>query len=292
MKKWMITAVMVTTLWLPACSSGGGGSDAVVDGGNDAVRDVPGDPGSDRSDHDEGQDPGLQDEGQDPGLQDEGHETLTDVVSDQGIDAKVDAAEDTVKDTPPEDAGNAGPFGFTIRVPQAHEVECEGGRPGSPATFEFWDTDWICTLEYGGVSGHVYVQSTPVACHVTLSAVPEFTTAGAWISVGGKVTPISPATYDWGGNHHNDSLEVVSGGNKFKYYHSSFGFGWRKCQNMDCILVYDQTGADLVEDGCTKERTLPATCVLVDHEGHVPEFVDVSELPADQWPCPGDPNDR
>jgi len=276
-------------LWLAACSSGGGNADAALDSGKDIATDVPVDPGSDLV-VDPGSDQAV-DTVQDTGPLDPGQDQGIDLPPDAGMDAGQDAAKDTVADDGG-DAGNAGPFGFDIRVPQEHEFKCDGGIPGMFDDATFWDADWICTFEYKETSGHVYVQNTPVGCNVMMSPVPDFESPGAWMSVDGVVTAIGVGSYNWGGNHHNDSMEIDYGGNHFKYYHSSIGFGWRKCQDMDCIKVYDQAGQDMVEDGCTKERTLPATCVLIEHDGSVPEFVDVSELPEDQWPCPGDPNYR
>ncbi|HPA58115.1 MAG TPA: hypothetical protein PLT70_11890, partial [bacterium] len=106
------------------------------------------------------------------------------------------------------------------------------------------------------------------------------TSVGSWISFDGAVSEITGANYDWGGNHHNDFLEFSYSGKKFKIYHSSFGYGWRSCQNMDCM----QVGDPVTEDGCTKERTLPSVCQEVSADGTVGSFEDTFE------PCAGDPN--
>jgi hypothetical protein len=52
---------------------------------------------------------------------------------------------------------------------------------------------------------------------------------------------------------------------------------------MDCIQVSDQ-GGDMTEDGCTKDRTLPAACVQMMADGTHDPLEDTFE------PCPGDPN--
>lgn len=54
---------------------------------------------------------------------------------------------------------------------------------------------------------------------------------------------------------------------------------------MDCLQLLEGGGL-VTEDGCTKERTLPVTCVQVADDGTVPELVDTFA------PCPGDPNYR
>ena len=144
-------------------------------------------------------------------------------------------------------------------------------------------TDWLCTFAHGGQSGYLYMQGSPKDCTCTMGCTPTFATQ-AWLSIDGKVTEVTPASYDWGGNHNNDSLEFAFGGKAFKAYHSSFGFGWRKCQPMDCLQVEDKIAGTVSEDGCTKARTLPIACVPIEKDGTHAALTDTFK------PCPGDPN--
>lgn len=179
--------------------------------------------------------------------------------------------------------GGTEELGFTIRTPEERSVTCSEypeGFPTGPKTFA--DADWLCTYDYGGVTGYIYIASTPVDCEWTLDANPVFETKRAQISIDGAVTDLTDAAYDWGGNHHNDSLTFTYEGSSFQYYHSSFGFGFRSCQNMDCTTVSE--GTTLVEDGCTKERTLPIVCQQIMPDGTHGELVDTF------MPCAGDPN--
>jgi len=212
-----------------------------------------------------------------------GQDTAPDVPADSLPDTALDAIQsDTQEDIPP-DTGTTDPFGFNIRIPQIHTLECEGGPMGDD-TIDQTDVDWVCTFDHDGVSGHIYLQATPTSCFMVMSPTPVFEAAGAWISIDGVLTNLENSGYEWGGNHHNDWLHFDYQGQTYKYYHSSFGWGWRQCQPMDCIQVYSPGMDDLVEDGCTMDRTLPAVCVQVEEDGTYPELVDNFE------PCAGDPN--
>jgi hypothetical protein len=176
-------------------------------------------------------------------------------------------------------AGGSSEFGFEYRLPEMHTLTCVS--PDFPGGIEIdqLDQDWLCTFEQGSVHGYIYVQSTPTDTNEF--CVPIMTTVQAQISIDGQVSALQNAQYDWGGNHHNDSLTFEYDGIGFEYYHSSFGYGWRACHPMDCARVDD--GVTL-EDGCTMERTRPVVCVLIEEDGSHAELVDTFE------PCPGDPN--
>jgi hypothetical protein len=141
------------------------------------------------------------------------------------------------------------------------------------------DTDWLCTFQEGSVEGYIYVQSTPTGTNEF--CVPIMTVVQAQISIDGQVSALQNAQYDWGGNHNNDFLTFEYDDKSFEYYHSSFGYGWRACHPMDCMLVDD---GQTLDDGCTMERTRPVVCVLIEDDGSHDELVDTFE------PCPGDPN--
>ena len=111
---------------------------------------------------------------------------------------------------------------------------------------------------------------------------PLYESAGAWLSVDNLVSPIA-ASYDYGGRHHNDEITAEIEGASWRFAHSSYGFGFRVCQPMDCLQRLDAGGA-VVEDGCTVERTLPIACVPVDADGTHGALSDTFA------PCPGDPN--
>ncbi len=185
-------------------------------------------------------------------------------------------------DVAPVDVGPADEFGFYIRKPQEHDLLCSQFPDRIPEfPFTTADTDWLCTFKWGDASGHIYVQATPVECFVLMTPQPVYGTE-AWLSVEGEASSLKNADYDYGGNHNNDFFEFDWQGERIKYYHSSFGFGWRACQPMDCIQVYDLEG-NLLEDGCTTERTLPVTCVPIKADGTYDELVDDFEK------CSGDP---
>jgi hypothetical protein len=171
---------------------------------------------------------------------------------------------------------NQNPSGFNIRIPQTRSVSCSG----TPTDFD--DMDWICSFSYQGKTATVYAQSNPTGCNVVLTEIATYTTVSAKIAVNGTVSDLQDAAYDWGGNHHNDSLAFTYEGTHFNYYHSSFGFGWRSCQNMDCLQVLDDAGA-AKEDGCTSARTMPIVCSLIQPDGTY------ASLSVDTFAkCPGD----
>jgi hypothetical protein len=171
---------------------------------------------------------------------------------------------------------------FDVRVPAEHQVTCSQYPEGmQPEPQDYSDVDWLCTFAYGGASGVLYLQATPTDCRLDMQTVAIYTSE-AWLALDGLVHAPGAPVYDWGGNHRNDFLTFDFQGHHFRYYHSSLGYGWRKCQPMDCMQVYDASGVTLQEDGCTKERTLPVTCVQVKADGTWPALVDTFA------PCPGD----
>jgi hypothetical protein len=175
--------------------------------------------------------------------------------------------------------------GFVIRTPSSHSFNCNSPSTGESSSETFSDADWICSFSYNGKTGAVYIQSTPTACKVVMSAMPVFTTATAQISFDGKVSELTNAKYDWGGNHHNDSLSFAYEKDTFKYYHSSFGFGWRSCQNMDCLQVSAGSTDSVTTDGCKSDRAIPIVCSQIKEDGSY------DSLSVDSFKkCLGDPN--
>lgn len=267
-------AIVAAALAVLSCGGGSGDKDAAAsDGGADAAEisgevlaDVPTDVPADNG--------RGEDTGKDGGPGDSGGKD-----SNPGDSGQDDAG-------PGDESGDLGPdFGFDIRVPETHSLECTGGgMPGGPEKMDVLDTDWICTFDYAGMSGHVYVQSTPAACVVLWDALPEFDSQG-WISLDGKVSELAGEYYDWGGNHNNDYFEFDFDGKHYRYYHSSCGFGWRKCFPMDCIVV-SAPGGGIIEDGCGEDRSLPAVCMPIKEDGTYDPLIDAFEkCPGDQGPC-------
>ncbi len=202
-----------------------------------------------------------------------------------GSDAGTKADAATADAGPGQDAGtpDTGGYvderGFSIRIPQLRTVPMES-FDGQSGTTELRDLDYVCTFKYGGEEGFLYVQSDGVASRQM--AGTEYAARAAFWSFGKVVTPAPGTEYDYGGNHHNDSIDLTRGGKKLRYYHSSFGFGWRSCMAPDCLQVLD--GTTVVEDGCTTERKLPVWCERVADDGALKPLVDGYKK------CLGDPN--
>ena len=168
---------------------------------------------------------------------------------------------------------------FNPRVPDQKAYACINKE------MEINDTlaqhDVICTFKYDGMDGYVYLQAAPTSCTAFMQAIPEFDDVKIQLYVNGSMAKVSKAAYDWGGNHHVDEISFVYDGKEYRYAHSSVGFGWRPCQEMDCMMVYSADGK-LVKDGCGEDRSLPIVCNVVDEKGKVGSFEDNFEV------CPGD----
>jgi len=189
-------------------------------------------------------------------------------LPEEAADLPVDAPDDTVEDAPTDVGpdGTAPDFGFDIRVPQQGELP---------------QIDYVCTFPAAWPRTWLYVQNDGVSCGMMVGC--QYANVGAWVSVDGVVQALAGVVYNYGGNHHNDSVQVPWQGQVLNYYHSSFGWGWRKCQPMDCVQVMNLSQI-VLDDGCTPDRTIPVTCVEVDPTGAVPAF------PVTFEKCPGDPN--
>jgi hypothetical protein len=160
-------------------------------------------------------------------------------------------------------------FGFQIRTLREYDLE-----PYKSVS----DADFVCSFNYGEINGYFYIRTTPISCGT--EEVCHYETAGAWVSINGVVEVVEDATYNWGGQHHNDSIRLKYDGLTYRFYHSSFGFGWRACQPPDCLQIENDDA--LVQDGCYPVRSLPIVCRLVNFDGTFDPLVDDFET------CPGD----
>jgi hypothetical protein len=143
--------------------------------------------------------------------------------------------------------------------------------------------DWLCTFEDGQASGYVYARLLQTGTsHAGLAEVPVYSVELAQISLNGVVSALEATTYDYGGGHHNDSLSFDYAGKTHRYYHSSFGFGFRSCQPMDCRNVYALGTTTLEGEGCASDRSLPEVCVVIKPDSTHDPLADRFKK------CPGD----
>ncbi len=192
------------------------------------------------------------------------------------LDAPVDPAGDAageIADTAGDTAACEGTafHGFCVRVPGKHVLP----------SGEQWDLDQLCTYASGGNPGFLYVQATPSVLDDVTGL--QYATVGAWVSFGDVAQAVT-AKYDGGGNHRNDWCEIDFGKTVLKYYHSSFGYGWRCCQPMDCFQVLDGPAGAVTDNGCGADRMHPVVCVKVQQDGTWADLVDTFAK------CAGDPN--
>jgi hypothetical protein len=139
-------------------------------------------------------------------------------------------------------------YGFNVRKPGAMNL------------------DWLCTFD--GKSSFVYARLLQTGTErIGIAETPVYMVELAQISVNGKLSELANAHYDYGGGHHNDALSFDYDGATHSYYHSSFGFGFRSCQPMDCRNVYAPGTTTLQTEGCAPARSLPETCVSIEADG-------------------------
>lgn len=168
---------------------------------------------------------------------------------------------------------------FDIRKPDQKAYACH------LAAMDIHDTipahDMVCTFKYDKLDGYIYMQGTPTSCEGFMQALPVIENPKIELYVNGEKAKVTKPAYDWGGNHHVDEISFEYDGKKFAYNHSSIGFGWRPCQEMDCMKVYSANGK-LIADGCGEDRTLPIVCNVVDKDGKFGTFEDKFKV------CEGD----
>jgi hypothetical protein len=157
-----------------------------------------------------------------------------------------------------------GEYGFAFR------------KPGTD------NLDLLCTFHDGDEPAYVYVRLVQTGTLPVLGMPPIYSVQLAQISLSGVVSDLAGAQYDYGGGHHNDALSFEYAGKTQRYYHSSFGFGFRRCQNMDCRNVYALGTTTLETEGCASDRKLPEACVSIESDGTHAPLVDSF------MKCPGD----
>ena len=160
---------------------------------------------------------------------------------------------------------------FNVRVPNQESYVCESPIMETSETIA--EHDIICTFKHGKLDGFIYMQGTPTSCSGFMQKFPVIENPKIQLYVNGAEAKVSETAYDWGGNHHVDEISFVYDGKKYAYNHSSMGFGWRPCQEMDCMKVYSANG-ELIEDGCGLDRTIPIVCNVVDKDGKFGSFED------------------
>lgn len=195
-------------------------------------------------------------------------------TSDGGHD---DDADGGAEDAGPPDPGIENEWGFAMRTPGLHRLPCEGGEFSCPSeTFDAFDKDYVCTLSVDGHDAVVYVRATPTSVNTGGFPFAVYDDVKGFVAEGDAIVEV-PATYDYGGNHHNDFLSITLEGVRYTWDHSSYGYGFRACAPPDCLKR--EEGTDFT-DGCQPERTLPEACIAVTDP--LPALVDTFA------PCPGD----
>lgn len=175
---------------------------------------------------------------------------------------------------------------FKTRVPKREVYNCVSTELAWEEKFD--QVDWICSFKYDGDEGYVYVQGSPTSCEARFSMTPIMSIDTAVFYVNGKYETLKDVSYNWGGNHHNDRIRFSYDGKVFEYNHSSYGWGGRSCQEMDCLKVYEADGKTLIEDGCgldadiSSSRKLPVVCRAAGEDGKFDDFTDTFQL------CMGD----
>ncbi len=181
---------------------------------------------------------------------------------------------------------------FEMRVPKLDAYTCEEKVNWGERVFTgtFSQIDFVCTYDYDGEKGFLYVQLNPTSCGLALSLIPGYDVEKAEFYVNGKFADVSDVKYEWGGNHHVQKLWFTYKGKVFRYGQSSLGWGGRPCQGMDCLNVFESDKKTYVANGCDEQRSIPIVCNGVDPDKQIEEqvfdFTDKFEV------CEGDPRTR
>ena len=174
---------------------------------------------------------------------------------------------------------------FELRVPKRDAYTCEEKGDWGDRVFRetYSQSDFVCTYDYDGEKGFLYVQLSPISCSFGLSLTPNYDVDKAELYVNGKFVDISDVKYEWGGNHHVQKLWFTYKGKVFRYGQSSLGFGGRPCQGMDCLNVFESDRKTYVVNGCDEQRSIPIVCNGVNAENQNFDFTDNFKV------CEGNP---
>ena len=174
---------------------------------------------------------------------------------------------------------------FELRVPKRDAYTCEEKGDWGDRVFRetYSQSDFVCTYDYDGEKGFLYVQLSPISCSFGLSLTPNYDVDKAELYVNGKFVDISDVKDEWGGNHHVQKLWFTYKGKVFRYGQSSLGFGGRPCQGMDCLNVFESDRKTYVVNGCDEQRSIPIVCNGVNAENQNFDFTDNFKV------CEGDP---
>ncbi|MBR6453702.1 MAG: hypothetical protein IKS97_03875 [Fibrobacter sp.] len=174
---------------------------------------------------------------------------------------------------------------FELRVPKRDAYTCEEKGDWGDRVFRetYSQSDFVCTYDYDGEKGFLYVQLSPISCSFGLSLTPNYDVDKAELYVNGKFVDISDVKYEWGGNHHVQKLWFTYKGKVFRYGQSSLGFGGRPCQGMDCLNVFESDRKTYVVNGCDEQRSIPIVCNGVNAENKNFDFTDNFKV------CEGNP---
>ena len=181
---------------------------------------------------------------------------------------------------------------FEMRVPKRDAYTCEEKVNWGDRVFTgtFSQNDFVCTYDYDGEKGFLYVQLNPTSCGLALSLIPGYDVEKAEFYVNGKFADVSDVKYEWGGNHHVQKLWFTYKGKVFRYGQSSLGWGGRPCQGMDCLNVFESDKKTYVVNGCDEQRSIPIVCNGVNPDKQIEEqvfdFTDKFEV------CEGDQRTR
>ena len=167
---------------------------------------------------------------------------------------------------------------FDIRVPNQEALFCMDSTAYTVFKRYVEEKDLICSFEYDGDEGFVYVQSNPTKC-IGSELTPVYDVHKAEFFVNGSKQEITDVEYYGGGAHGTYSIRFAYKGKVFDYGYSTMGMGGRPCQDVDCMNVYEADGKTLVQNGCVnRERSLPVVCRHAKKDGTFTSFEDTYHI--------------
>ena len=167
---------------------------------------------------------------------------------------------------------------FDTRVPNQEALFCMDSTAYTVFKRYVEEKDLICSFEYDGDEGFVYVQSNPTKC-IGSELTPVYEVHKAEFFVNGSKQEITDVKYYGGGSHGTYSIRFIYKGKVFDYGYSTMGMGGRPCQDVDCMNVYETDGKTLVQNGCVnRERSLPVVCRHAKKDGTFTSFEDTYHI--------------